>query len=75
MLRVHLDAANDLTAMNGIFVPGLDVDTNAKLSAAEAGSRAIASVVADPPTNADGTPASTDGLRAASAKLYVYRTG
>jgi Zn-dependent metalloprotease len=74
-LRVHIDAANDLTAMNGIFVPGLDVDTNAKISAAEAGARAIASVVADPPTNADGTPASTDGLRAASAKLYVYRTG
>ena len=73
-IRVHLDAANDLTAINGIFVPGLDVDTNAKLSAAEAaagdrlGRRRSAH-------ESRGNAASTDGLRAASTKLYVYRTG
>ena len=76
-LKVHLDAAGDLTAVNGTIVPSIDLSTDARLSAGQAKARAIALVKADPPT------ASTDSavkvkaakLRAESSKLVVYRTG
>jgi Zn-dependent metalloprotease len=77
MLKVHVDAAGDLTAVNGTIVPAIDISTDARLSNGEAKARAIATVKADPPT------ASTDGaakvkagkLRAESSKLLIYRTG
>ena len=76
-LKVHVDAAGDLTAVNGTIVPAIDLSTDARLSAGQARARAIAAVKADPPT------ASTDAavkvkaakLRAESSKLLVYRTG
>ena len=73
----HLDAAGNLTAVNGIAVPDIDLSTNAKLSAAQAGERAIAAVVADPPQDeASGAPATLSaGDLTASAAIVVYRTG
>jgi Zn-dependent metalloprotease len=76
-LKVHVDAAGDLTAVNGTIVPAIDLSIDARLSAGQAKARAIATVKADPPT------ASTDGaakvkagkLRVESSKLLVYRTG
>ncbi len=68
----HLDAANNLTAVNGVAVPNISLDTTPKLSAAGAAARAIAAVVADPP--GDASLRASD-LRAVSTKLYVYRMG
>ena len=77
-IKAHTDAKGNLTAVNGVAVPDISVDTSPRLSAAEAGSRAIATVVADPPTSeTTGAAAklSAGDLRAASSKLYVYRLG
>jgi Zn-dependent metalloprotease len=79
ILRAHLDANNNLTAVNGVFVPDLNLATKPKLSAADAGRLAIAAVVADPPrseANADiARPLKAADLSAASTTLYVYRIG
>ncbi len=77
VLKVHLDASNRLTAVNGVFVPDLALGTNARLSRAQAISRAIAEVAADPPLDQNGRAArmSPGDLTAASARLLVYRTG
>jgi Zn-dependent metalloprotease len=76
-LKVHVDAAGDLTAVNGTIVPAIDLSTDARLSAREAKSRAIALVKADPPTTSTDAAAKVkaDRLRAESSKLLVYRTG
>ena len=76
-IKTHVDADGNLTAVNGIAVPDLALDTTPRLSAAEAGARAIAAVVADPPTDEAGEAAqlSAGELRVASAELYVYRLG
>ena len=73
-LRAHLDAQGNLTAINGELVPVGNVDTDAALSAADAGDRAVALVQAQPPTNADGD-SNTDGIRAKTTKLVIYRQG
>ena len=72
LIRAHVDKDGNLTAVNGVGVPDIDLDTNAKLSASAAAARAIAAVVADPP---GGTTLSAGDLRAASSELNVYRTG
>jgi Zn-dependent metalloprotease len=72
LIRAHVDKDGNLTAVNGVGVPDLDLDTNAKLSASAAAARAIAAVVADPP---GGATLSAGDLRAASNELNVYRTG
>src|SRR5262245_11280389 len=72
VLKAHVDAAGDLTAVNGAFVPGIDVGTSPRLSPGEAGERAIAAVVADPPAGAQGITAAALG---ATAMLVVYQTG
>lgn len=76
-IKAHVDAKGNLTAVNGIAVPDISLDTNAKLSAGDAAARAIATVVADPPVDEQGVAAklSASDLRAASTKLYVYRLG
>jgi Zn-dependent metalloprotease len=76
VLRAHVDSRNDLTAVNGVFVPGIDLSVTPRLSPADASARAIAAVIADPPRNEEtNEAASTAGLSAASTTLYVYRTG
>jgi len=76
-IKAHVDAKGNLTAVNGIAVPDISIDTSPKLSAGEAASRAIATIVADPPVDEEGAAAkiSASDLRAASTKLYVYRLG
>jgi Zn-dependent metalloprotease len=76
-IKAHTDADGNLTAVNGVAVPDISLDTTPRLSAAEAGSRAIATVVADPPADESGQTASLSAsdLYVASAKLYVYRLG
>jgi Zn-dependent metalloprotease len=71
VLKVHLDAAGNLTAVNGTIVPAIGLATKPKLSADEAAAAAIAAVVADPP----GGVAPAGALRASSTELFVYRTG
>ncbi len=73
-LRAHLDAQGNLTAVNGELVPMKDVDTDAALSVADAGARAVSLVKAQPPTDADGN-SHTDGVRAKSTDLVVYKQG
>ena len=58
VLRAHTDRAGNLTAVNGTIVPDANINTTPKLSAEQAAARAIAAVVANPPTNpvTGGTP-------------------
>jgi Zn-dependent metalloprotease len=73
MLRAHVDARDNLTAVNGVFVPDIQLTTTTpKLSAGDAGARAIAAVVASPPGEGSVSPAD---LRVASAEVFVYRVG
>jgi len=76
-IKTHVDAKGNLTAVNGIAVPDLSLDTSPRLDASQAAARAIATVVADPPANESGVAAklSAGSLRAASTTLYVYRLG
>ena len=69
-LRAHVDREGDLTAVNGYVAPDLDLDTTPRLSAADAGERAVATVKADPPEGARPV-----ALEAASADLVIYRLG
>ncbi|HEV2951515.1 MAG TPA: hypothetical protein VGZ51_05390, partial [Actinomycetota bacterium] len=77
VLKVHLDAANRLTAVNGVYVPDISIGTSAKLSASQAVGRAIAEVVDHPPTDESGQTAQVraSDLSAESTTLLVYRTG
>lgn len=74
MLRAHLDKQGDLTAVNGMAVPDLDLAVDPKLSAAAAGQRAVAYVKSDPPSH-DGHKADTTGVKAATSDLVIYREG
>src|SRR5262245_47029239 len=77
MLRAHLDAQNDLTAVNGTLVPDLSLSTSPKLSASDAAARAIAQVAANPPADKTDSGAKLDAssLRAGTPTLVVYRMG
>jgi Zn-dependent metalloprotease len=76
VLQAHLDANNQLSAMNGDFVPDIAINTSPTFSAAQAAERAIADVAAKPPENeVTGAPLDVSGLSAASPTLYVYRDG
>lgn len=78
IVKAHLDSDNNLTAVNGVAVPEIDVNTTPRLSAEQAAARAIAAVVNDPPANeVTGVPVqlSPNDLRALSTTLYVYRVG
>ncbi len=77
-IKAHTDADGNLTAVNGVAVPDISLDTTPRLSAADAGARAIATVVADPPANektGQKASLSASDLHVSSAKLYVYRLG
>lgn len=75
MVKAHIDADGDLTAVNGHFVPVGGLSTDARLTPADAGNRAVALVRAEPPTAIDGRAADTRGIKAKSTTLEVYRTG
>ena len=77
ILKAHVDAAGDLTAVNGTLVPAIDLATSPRLSAKDARTRAIALVKADPPTASTDAASTTKAgkLRAELNQLVVYRTG
>jgi Zn-dependent metalloprotease len=78
ILQAHLDADNQLTGMNGVFIADISVNTRPDFNSNEAAQRAIADVLANPPQNeVTGVPykVSAGDLSAASSKLYVYRDG
>ena len=72
MLRAHVDSEGDLTAVNGYAAPDLDLTVQPRLSEADAGRTAVATVKADPP---GGQDTDTSGLGAGDTTLTVYRTG
>jgi Zn-dependent metalloprotease len=76
ILQAHLSPQNELTVMNGVFVPDINVNTTPSLGVADAAERAIADVTAHPPLNdATGAPMDVSGLSANSPMLYIYRDG
>jgi Zn-dependent metalloprotease len=76
VLKAHFGNNNELTAMNGVFVPDITVDTSPSFGANEAMQKALADVTANPPQN-EVTGASIDvsNLSAGTPTLYVYRDG
>lgn len=78
VLHVHMDAKNRLTAVNGVFVPDLDLDTSPTFSVDQAAERAIAAVRDNPPENElSGGVLDLSGadLLTKAPALYVYRDG
>lgn len=66
-LRSHFDAADELVAVNGTFVPELLVDPNPRRTAEEAGKTALAKVEAD--------SGQAGKLSVAGTTLLVFREG
>ena len=66
MVRAHVDAAGELTTVNGNLVPDIRVDPTPTRAATEAGATAIAAVSADNEGRA---------VYVRSGVLMVYRTG
>jgi len=76
IVQAHLSSDNDLTAMNGVFVPDVNVNTSPAFGADEAAAKALADVLANPPQNElTGASADLSDLSANSSTLYVYREG
>ncbi|MGH3455172.1 MAG: M4 family metallopeptidase, partial [Nocardioidaceae bacterium] len=71
----HFDKAGDLTSVNGDGVPNLSLSVDPAIGKQSAAQHAVQTVRADPPGTADGAAADTSGIRAASARLFVYREG
>ena len=74
MLKAHLDRSGDLTSVNGVAVPNINVSADPRLSQSQAADRAVRFVRAEPP-GTDGEKADTTGIRAVSNDLVVYRKG
>ena len=78
ILQTHTDANNQLSAINGVFVPDIALDTTPAFSGDQAAERAIADVLANPPQNElTGAVQDLSGahLSGVAPKLYVYRDG
>ena len=72
----HLDKANNLTAVNGVAVPGINVRTTPRLSRSAAGTMAAFEVANDPPRDEAGKKARVSVVSLKStAQLVVYRMG
>jgi Zn-dependent metalloprotease len=70
VLKVHFDESNQITAVNGTFVPKIGVRSTPELSADTAGRIAVDTVA--------GTIAQRNAshdLRAVNSQLYVYASG
>ncbi len=74
LLRAHVDASGDLTSVNGEAVPISGLSVEAGKSATEIADLAVSLVEATPPGE-DPAKTNTDGLKAASTELTVYRQG
>jgi Zn-dependent metalloprotease len=74
MLRVQVDREGDLTSVNGYAAPGLSLSVEPRISAADAGRRAVGLVKEDPPGH-EGEKVDLTGIGAGSTDLVVYRMG
>ncbi|HSH04524.1 MAG TPA: M36 family metallopeptidase [Anaerolineae bacterium] len=78
-MRAHANADGALTTVNGVFIPNIDVNSKANLTADEATILALSAVMAQPYSSeheeghAKPEFALTD-LEAEPAQLYIYRT-
>ncbi|MBN2002891.1 MAG: carboxypeptidase regulatory-like domain-containing protein [Anaerolineae bacterium] len=78
LMQAHFNQAGDLTAVNGVFIPKIGLDTTPTLSAGEAESRALATVAGQQDTEGDPLQKGSDAaapvaLTARNATLYVFR--
>lgn len=72
-LKTHFDAADNLTVVNGSFVPGIDISTTPSRGADEAAAAAVSRAAAD---LADKLPAaSVARITASKPVLMIYREG
>ena len=70
-VKAHVDAAGNLTAVNGAAVPDIDLSVTPRLSPGDAAAQAVAAVAANPLDESG----SAGALSADSVALVVYRTG
>ena len=74
MLRVQVDREGDLTSVNGYAAPDLSLSVEPRISANDAGERAVGLVREDPPAH-DGETADLTGIAPKTSELVVYRMG
>ncbi|MBD3914716.1 M4 family metallopeptidase [Nocardioides hwasunensis] len=75
MLRAQVDADGELTSVNGYAAPDLSLSVDPRITAQDAGTRAVGLVKEDAPTTDGGEPADLTGIAPASADLVIYRMG
>lgn len=73
ILRVHYNAAGQLTAANGVFVPRINVNVVPSVSAESAAATATAATAVF--RSIDGVTVNAADLSVAANTLYVYRDG
>ena len=78
-LRIHLDAAGNLSAANGVIIPDLNVNTVPEINAAQAGELALAEIQKHSSTKFDEDGLSTAqpaaSLTIDQSTLFVYQDG
>ena len=74
MLQGQVDHEGDLTSVNGYAAPDLSLSVDPRISAADAGKRAVGLVREDPPAH-DGETADLTGIAPTNSELVVYRMG
>ncbi|WP_310528951.1 M4 family metallopeptidase [Nocardioides sp.] len=74
VIKANVDKQGDLTAVDGFAAPDLALSTTPRLTATQAGQRAVLTVKAQPPGE---DPSATDmtGIAAKAPTLVVYRLG
>ncbi|SEC97562.1 Thermolysin metallopeptidase, catalytic domain [Nocardioides exalbidus] len=74
-LKAHVADDGDLTAVTGFAAPDLSLSVTPAKSATAAAERAVMVVKGDPATKEDGSVVSTEGVKAVSNNLVIYREG
>lgn len=77
MLRAHFNAENELTAVNGVFVPKVRLNVIPMLNESAVAGIAVADVVSNPHRDADAPrrQLSAADLEVASNQLVIYHDG
>ena len=70
ILRVHLNDRRQVTAVNGTFLPRLDINTTPNLTAAAAADIAVNAVLSQ-----NGLRYSSTNVQAQNDHLYIFHTG
>ena len=74
-LLANVDRAGRLTSVNGFVAPDLRLSTSPAIGKQEAALHALALVRSQPPMSDSGKAGSVRGIKAATNRLVVYRTG